>query len=690
MTKKTRLKPDVVRGGRAIPIKGKTNYYYMQGRKHRDGGIDIGKNPRTGIEVEDGEVMHITNNNVEIFSAVPFLNGKSPAQRVIEGDNPTTVFRAQENYKDRNKLNDDGSKKKKNGGKEKASTLSKVKQIQNYNTYVAQDFWRNPNSLYVLGTTDDKKKLGGRKRIDGERGEDKQTKDKSKLIDKIDKAASIAEKGLALADSFTTASALAAPNPYTIGAAGITSTLGSGIDAYQIIRAIQKGDRAGVIKNGLELALSLTGAKLAYNAAKHLKRSKTLSNTPGRATSSEWFDEWEKANDNILKAQMVTLGNTVSNLSPSGDGSSKSDFTKQDTNRPTISPDYDFVDFDPMEHIDLKNNAKQNKKRMGGLSRKRDYGSSKKPYPKVKSSDFAGGNRSYPIPTKADAVDALRLAGLHGRSDVKAKVYRKYPELRKKARNGGIYSTNIGGKVSLHMIPSTGKRTNSRPKAALGKVAEFLKNNAGNAISLASNVTGSILGYNRNKDMLNSLKYSPRPVAQSAAKLKTRVNINPQLDQMRETVAAYERDVNRNTASSRSALARKQAARLSGMNQVNQLYANKENTETELINKDRLNRQSVANANVQAYNTWREGKTAFENSIAERKSENELSLLNNINAGVQDIITRNEKKNSEDKTIAAMAFGNANLPIELFYEQGIVNKRVRDAWIKAYRNGNSQ
>lgn len=73
----------------------------------------------------------------------------------------------------------------------------------------------------------------------------------------------------------------------------------------------------------------------------------------------------------------------------------------------------------------------------GGLSRSKDYGSEKKPYPMVKGKDFAGGNRSYPIPTKADAVDALRLAGLHGRSDVKAKVYAKYPEL-KHADGGGI------------------------------------------------------------------------------------------------------------------------------------------------------------------------------------------------------------------------------------------------------------
>lgn len=181
----TRFKPKVVRGGRATHIK--DNLYYMSGRKHEAGGIDIGKNPRTGLEVEDGEVVQTDSNGLKVFSAQPILNGNSPAKLVMGGANPAKVFNAQERFKEVNGINDDGTKKK----------------------------------------------------------------------------------------------------------------------------------------------------------------------------------------------------------------------------------------------------------RMGGLSRSKDYGSSKKPYPSVDKKDFAGGGRSYPIPTRADAVDALRLAGLHGRSDVKAKVYKKYPDLKKK-RMGGI------------------------------------------------------------------------------------------------------------------------------------------------------------------------------------------------------------------------------------------------------------
>ena len=110
MAKKA-IYPNIVRGGIAIPIPDKTNYYYMKGRKHKDGGIDIGSNPRTGIEVEDGEVLHLTKNNVKVFSSLPFLNGQSPAQKILGGNNPNEVFKQQENFKDRNNINDDGTKK---------------------------------------------------------------------------------------------------------------------------------------------------------------------------------------------------------------------------------------------------------------------------------------------------------------------------------------------------------------------------------------------------------------------------------------------------------------------------------------------------------------------------------------------------------------------------------------------------
>lgn len=101
--------PNIVRGGAAIPI-GKKNFYYMQGRKHEQGGIDVGRNPKTGLEVEGEEVMQVTPNEVRVYSSVPFLRGVSPAELVLNGANANKVFAAQEKYKNNNRINDDGTK----------------------------------------------------------------------------------------------------------------------------------------------------------------------------------------------------------------------------------------------------------------------------------------------------------------------------------------------------------------------------------------------------------------------------------------------------------------------------------------------------------------------------------------------------------------------------------------------------
>lgn len=106
--------PNIVRGGNAIPLG--NNFYYIKGRKHSAGGVDIGTDPKTGLEVEGEEVMKVTPKEVRVYSSVPFLQGNSPAELVMGGANPDAVFNAQEEFKDRNHINDDGTKYE-NGGK---------------------------------------------------------------------------------------------------------------------------------------------------------------------------------------------------------------------------------------------------------------------------------------------------------------------------------------------------------------------------------------------------------------------------------------------------------------------------------------------------------------------------------------------------------------------------------------------
>lgn len=578
-----RLRPNIVRGGVAIPIPNKKNYYYMKGRKHEQGGIDIGKNPRTGLEVEDGEVMHISPTEVKVFSSVPFLNGESPAEKVMKGNNPNKVFNAQERYKDVNNINDDGTKNNRNRKNKsrygtKKNDFEKIREIQSLANNV-------PMQRAILRGTDDEVR---------------------KEINKIYR-----EAGLANRDSLV------------------------------------------------------------------------------------------------------------------------NDFYKR-----------------------------RNKKRMGGLSRSKDYGSKSKPYPNVDKKDFAGKNRSYPIPTKSDAIDALRLAGLHGRDDIKTKVYNKYPELRKRAKNGGVYTVTSNGKTSLRMIPSTGERIKfknggiediektvtlipeiyslglkdelsnkiNQPIVNYHTPVEEIKydildtkgrfnpitgvdlntkrdyDNRNNimkkrgynslisdGIGIASNIVGSIIGYNANKKALKEMKYNKAPVNLIPSKLKTSININPQLDTIRDQQQAYERQIDANTASSRVALGRKQLGRLNTIKLLNNIYANKENTETELINKDRLNQQAVANQNITNYNTWKEKKNAFENAIIEKQSENTIGLINSINAGVQNAIGNFEKRLAAENNIRAIAAANPNVnPIILkaLGVRGITNDMI-ESWLRAYGNKNN-
>lgn len=775
-------KPNVVRGGTAIPLG--RNYYYMAGRKHKNGGIDIGENPRTGLEVEDGEVMHVSKNEIKVFSSVPFLNGKSPAQKVLGGENPNTVFKQQESFKNRNGINDDGTKKN-------TRTKAKAK----------------------MGTID---------------------------WNKVDEYADTAEKTLGAANLGLSAATLAAPNPYTAAGAYGTGLAGIITDLYQGVRSGIKGDWPGVGKNAVDIGLSLIGMR-ALKAAKKwndLDKAKQaagiqreyVTHTIGRRPKTRHKIKVPKERDAAEHNYMFGYGSI---------------------------PMSTFLNFVDPTKPNNKNNT-NDKKAMGGLSRSKDYGSKSKPYPSVKSGDFAGGHRSYPIPTKTDAIDALRLAGLHGRSDVRAKVYAKYPDLRKKSKSGGLYSVTVNGETKLKMFPSTGNLSLIRRKAALGTVSDddnddwtytpipeykrlydkfnvkalnkkfdkdyfnlikqlkdnenltvadiynggentedakireilganstykdifdtdkenklydyytttypdinviesrsqnnktatnntlkevvntpkndeyetdmsitnnkpfesttlkevvvtpedvkdntenriaknekrnrlinsYLSGYHGDAINLLSNIGGNIATTLINRRALNKMQAPPQPISQTAAKLKTRININPQLDKMRETLAAYERDVDNNTASSRVALARKQRARFANMLQTNELYSTKENAETELINKDRLNQQEVANNNVKAYNAWQDKVNAFNNAITDKKAENLVGLAQGITSGITSTIGNVQQRIRDDKSILANALSHPNLPIEEFYHNGLISKRAYKAYRKAH------
>ena len=730
-----RLRPNIVRGGVAIPIPNKKNYYYMKGRKHEQGGIDIGKNPRTGLEVEDGEVMHISPTEVKVFSSVPFLNGESPAEKVMKGNNPNKVFNAQERYKDVNNINDDGTKNNRNRKNKsrygtKKNGFEKIKEMQSLanNVSTLENPIISPDYTPYYDTTEVGKLINHSENPDSI-GFDKVTRrwyaPKGKGLDK---------------DNF-----------------------GMGVDRYtggNISDKIKKDSK------GREYITEEDERDLRF------KRIKSANQSAKRRI--DFIRKYYNDEGNVTETKEALITNLIYNR---GSGKTARVYfnTEDEKYVPMQRAILRGTDDEVREEINkiyreaglanrdsLVNDfyKRRNKKRMGGLSRSKDYGSKSKPYPNVDKKDFAGKNRSYPIPTKADAVDALRLAGLHGRNDIKAKVYSKYPELRKRAKNGGVYTVTSNGKTSLRMIPSTGKRIKfknggiediektvtlnpeiyslglkdelsnkiNQPIVNYHTPVEEIKydildtkgrfnpitgvdlntkrdyDNRNNimkkrgynslisdGIGIASNIVGSIIGYNANKKALKKMKYNKAPVNLIPSKLKTSININPQLDTIRDQQQAYERQIDANTASSRVALGRKQLGRLNTIKLLNNIYANKENTETELINKDRLNQQAVANQNITNYNTWKEKKNAFENAIIEKQSENTIGLINSINAGVQNAIGNFEKRLAAENNIRAIAAANPNVnPIILkaLGVRGITNDMI-ESWLRAYGNKNN-
>lgn len=730
-----RLRPNIVRGGVAIPIPNKKNYYYMKGRKHEQGGIDIGKNPRTGLEVEDGEVMHISPTEVKVFSSVPFLNGESPAEKVMKGNNPNKVFNAQERYKDVNNINDDGTKNNRNRKNKsrygaKKNDFEKIREIQSLanNVSTLENPIISPDYTPYYDTTEVGKLINYSENPDSI-GFDKVTRrwyaPKGKGLDEDNFGMEV--------DRYTGGNINDKIKKDSKGREYITEEDERDLRFKRIKSANQSAKRR------IDFIRKYYNDEGNVTETKEALVTNLIYNRGSGKTARVYFNPED---EKYVPMQRAILRGT-------------DDEVREEINK--IYREAGLANRDSLVNDFYK---RRNKKRMGGLSRSKDYGSKPKPYPNVDKKDFAGKNRSYPIPTKSDAVDALRLAGLHGRDDIKTKVYNKYPELRKRAKNGGVYTVTSNGKTSLRMIPSTGERikfknggiediektvtlipeiyslglkdelsnkinqpivnyhtpveeikydildTKGRfnpitgvdlnTKRKYDNKQDIMKQRGYNSlisdgIGIASNIVGSIIGYNANKKALKKMKYNKAPVNLIPSKLKTSININPQLDTIRDQQQAYERQIDANTASSRVALGRKQLGRLNTIKLLNNIYANKENTETELINKDRLNQQAVANQNITNYNIWKEKKNAFENAIIEKQSENTIGLINSINAGVQNAIGNFEKRLAAENNIRAIAAANPNVnPIILkaLGVRGITNDMI-ESWLRAYGNKNN-
>lgn len=608
--------PNVVAGGIAQPLG--NNFFYMNGRKHSQGGIDIGPSDKTGIEVEDGEVVETNDNELKVYSAQPIINGVSPAKLVMGGANPNKVFKAQEDFKDRNGINDDGTKAK----------FGKEKQHKKYNVITSEKLVKssrnkgNPYQHFIF--TGDVGKQG------------------FEVIDIVD-VNSDKFKGIPYTrDHF---------GKYTKGYSRKSRKLGG----KNMIVSI-----SGNVKNGLIHSPSSTGGlrdKFAVGGKRINRHGRT----------------WEY--DEQIGAYVPITNRTINRTSAYP-------INKSARGETIIGSDYTFRN----GRWSKNNNVNTNNNKLNidnGNRRPQYYAERRLPLFEdgagitsglVRAGWSHGNNKGVSINnTNIPSLSATKSSGKTPRGG-RSKSSQSTQSISTKTPPTAVYNRNLP-KVEAN-IPTTLPVSTSTPAKGTtssdGKGQGRFKNlTTADWIGLGSNVAGSLASYFASKRAINKMRGPGQPTLISANKLKTKYNINPQLDRIREDKFEAYRDIDSNTASSRVSLARKQRVRNAAGQAANELYGNKENIETNLINQDRRNQQSVRQFNAQQYNQYIDRKTAFDNGIREAKVTNINNLFSGINAGIQDMISRYENRKALNNTIGAMRASAPNVDDRIMRDAGV-------------------
>ena len=601
--KKYILNPKVVRGGKAIPLG--NNFYYMQGKKHEQGGIDLGADDKNGLEVEGGEVVHTSKNSIKVFSAVPMLNGKSPAEKIINGENANKVFKEQEEFKDRNNFNDDGSKKYQNGGKRR----------------------------YIGGSTNEARQ----KYFDT----DKELTDSVKVIAKRYNI-----------NPNLLASRMAKEGPIDKAISYYNDTNGK-FDRREVHGSDWGLDDTG--NNLNEGIITLKEPYLSYY-------DEEFFNEKGREVNSVYSPNWNfgiSATAAELEYRRNEMKKRFPNLSDEQlDAAASAAFNRGMYGATKyIKQGRDLNEYSPFINI----------KKMGGQVKKNIFvelnvGGKKKLVP---ASSFTGERQKALMGINED-IDYINTPKY---KDIIEEASITNPRLSP----NNVYKqlTNAAGTddaLKIKKLNNIPNNINNKFSPAAGHFNEIT---LGDIIGGVTNTIGSITNYNSNRRTLNNMKYSSAPLPIQAKKLKTRFNINPQLDKIREYLKATNRDIDSNTASSRVALARKGIARTNALLQTNNLYATKENAETQLLNQDNMNQQNVAARNVEMYNRWREGKSNFDNMLLEKHAENTSDLIRGLTTTVQDIIGGIEQRKNINNTLSTIAAANPNVTAEILKDLGV-------------------
>lgn len=655
--------PNVVAGGIAQPLG--NNFFYMNGRKHSQGGIDIGPSDKTGIEVEDGEVVETNGNELKVYSAQPIINGVSPAKLVMGGANPNKVFKAQEDFKDRNGINDDGTKAK--YGKEKYVAKSDNTRVTQFDKLYNKDInielrkskriSNNELKEYIKskGIHPENKKYNV---ITSERLR-KTSRNKGNPYQHFIFTGDVGKQGLDVVDIkdvnseefkhiFNTRQHT---GKYSKGYSRKSRKFG-GKDMIVSI--------SGNVKNGLIHSPSSTGGlrdKFAVGG--------TRINRHGRT--------WEY--DEQIGAYVPITNRTINRTSTYP-------INKSARGETIIGSDYTFRNGRWSKNNNVNTNT--NKPNVDNGNRRPQYYAERRlplfedgagiTSGLVRAGWSHGNNKGVSMNnTNIPSLSATKSSGKIPRRG-RSKSSQSTQSISTKTPPTAVYNRNLP-KVEAS-IPTTLPVSTNTPAQEItssdGKGQGKFKNlTTADWIGLGSNVAGSLASYFASKRAINKMRGPGQPTLISANKLKTKYNINPQLDRIREDKFEAYRDIDSNTASSRVSLARKQRVRNAAGQAVNELYGNKENIETNLINQDRRNQQSVRQFNAQQYNQYIDRKTAFDNGIREAKVTNINNLFSGINAGIQDMISRYENRKALNNTIGAMRASAPNVDDRIMRDAGV-------------------
>lgn len=650
--------PNIVRGGAAIPI-GKKNFYYMQGRKHEQGGIDVGRNAKTGLEVEGEEVMQVTPNEVRVYSSVPFLRGVSPAELVLNGVDANKVFAAQEKYKDNNRINDDGTKYRIGGEKDNNTLNSPYEDptfvIDRKPIDLRKDAGKATNLNINKKIFNTISKLTKFTKVFGSVGEFIQhinpTKEKEYLYESDKYSRDILKNNIDKNYFFKFGGNI--NNKSKMGKlVSINGNVKNGLihtpnqDALAYNKERKPRFNGRYSKPGLhnlellaaDLLLPKGKVNIEPDVPKRLGWVEAHNRLVGADISQKPLDA-KKDNTNIVHTISETERRTRKFVCG---GRSKAKVGKGFR----INNDkYNIGDLQNLLNLTPRKGSNQSSSSSTGGVNNRTSKSAKPTIQRVNrlapatNAEMAGIRRGLEPLLQNTIVDKLNKT-----VDNDLNVMPVQDDVAKTRNMDNILlGVNLGSSVL---------------DAVMGNI--YANQMHGYT---APNITAPTIE-NPGEIKLNEedLKDIPAPILMAAAKLKTRYNANPQLSKIEDDTRRIMGEIGRNTSNSRVALARKQRAALQGQQAKNEVYGRKENIETELINKDKLNQQEVTARNLARYDQYNQALAAQRANRARLRLAADTANIQNKLA----VSTANAQLKSQ-----ADRFNTANKINQLVHQAGI-------------------